>query len=257
MKRKLISVLLVLCLILSLSVTAAALDPIRRFTDRANLVPDSEESHALEYRLSVISQKYQMEVAILTVDSLGGKSATAYADDYYDSQGYGWGPKNSGLLLLISIEEREWYVSTCGDAIEAVTDYEIDSMFSGISGMLSAGEYYEAFNTFLTEIEVEYQAHTDDNTLDSLDIIIRLAIALGIGAVIAGIALLVMRSRMNTAKQQTGAESYIVGGSYDLYRYQDFFLYSQTTKTPKPQNNSSSTHRSSSGRSHGGRGGRF
>lgn len=257
MKRKLISFFLVLSLILTFSVTAAALDPIQRFTDRADLVTDSEEHHALEYRLSLISQKYQMEVAILTVDSLDGKSAAAYADDYYDSHGYGWGPSNSGLLLLIAIEEREWYVSTCGDAIEAVTDHEIDSMFYRISGMLSAGEYYEAFDTFLMEIEAEYQAYTDDKTLDSVDIIIRLVIALLIGSAIAGIVLLIMRSKMNTARQQSGAGSYMVSGSYDLYRCQDFFLYSQTTRTLKQQNHSSSTHRSSSGRSHGGRGGRF
>lgn len=254
MKRKLSSVFLVLCLILNFSVAAAALDPIQRFSDRANLVPDSND---LEYRLSVISQKYQMEVAILTVNTLDGKSATHYADDYYDSQGYGWGAKNSGLLLLIAIDEREWAVSTCGDAIRAVTDDEIDFIISNISGKLSAGAYYDAFDAFLDQVEIEYQAFTEENTLDAGDIILRIVIALVIGAVIAGIALLIMRSRMNTAKSQHGAQSYIQNGSYDLFRCQDIYLYSRTTKTRKAENNSSSTHRSNSGRVHGGRSGRF
>lgn len=255
MKRKLFFIFLVLCLILNSSVAAAALDPIQRFIDRANLVPDSND---LEYRLSVISQKYQMEVAILTVNTLDGKSAMAYADDYYDSQGYGWGTKNSGLLLLIAMDEREWAVSTCGDAIRAVTDDEIDYIISNISGKLSAGAYYEAFDAFLDQIETEYQAFTAENTLDAGDIILRIVIALVIGAAIAVIALLIMRSKMNTAKQQSGAASYMVNSSYDLYRCQDIFLYSKTSKTPKAQNNSSGgSHRSSSGRSHGGRSGRF
>ncbi len=255
MKRKLFSLFLVLCLILTLPLAASALDPIQRFTDRANLVPDSND---LEYRLSVISQKYQMEVAILTVDTLDGKSAMAYADDYYDSQGYGWGTKNSGLLLLIAMDEREWAVSTCGNAIRAVTDNEIDNIISNISGKLSAGAYYDAFDAFLDQIEAEYQAFTDENTLDAGDIIFRFVIALVIGAAIAGVALLIMRSKMNTAKQQSGAGSYIIDSTYDLFRCQDIFLYSRTTKTRKAENSSGSgTHRSSSGRSHGGRSGRF
>lgn len=254
MKRKLISIFIVLCLVLTLSVAAAALDPIRRFTDLANLVPGSND---LEYKLSVISQKYQMEVAILTVNSLDGKSPTAYADDYYDTHNYGWGSDHSGLLLLIAMNEREWAVSTCGDAIDAVTDYEIDSIFNEISGILSDGKYYEAFDAFILEIEAEYQDYIDEQTLDSTDIIINLVIALGIGAVIAGIALLIMRGKMNTARSQSGASSYMVNSSYDLYRMHDIYLYSHTTKTRKAESNSGSVHRSSSGRSHGGSSGRF
>ena len=47
--------------------------------------------------------------------------------------------------------------------------------------------------------------------------------------------------------------------SYHLRTNQDLFLYSNISKRPKPKESSSgsSTHRSSSGRSHGGRGGSF
>jgi DNA primase len=44
------------------------------------------------------------------------------------------------------------------------------------------------------------------------------------------------------------------GGSYDLFRCHDIYLYSHTSRTRKSE---SSTHSSSSGRSHGGRSGRF
>ena len=43
-----------------------------------------EESSALLNKLEDISQKYENEVGIVTVNSLEGKTAEAYADDYYD-----------------------------------------------------------------------------------------------------------------------------------------------------------------------------
>jgi len=66
---------------------------------------------------------------------------------------------------------------------------------------------------------------------------------------------------MNTKKPMHSAEDYLTEGTYRLTRSQDLFLYSNLTKTPRPQQNTSGsgsgTHRSSSGRSHGGRGGKF
>lgn len=256
MKSKIISLFLVVSLLFSFPVLADALDPLARFVDNADLVADSENADALEKRMTNILYTYDMDVVIVTVHSLNGKSATAFADDYYDTTGYGIDGKHSGLLFLVAIDEREWAVSTCGNAIRAVTDQEIDSIFISISGNLSASNYYDAFDVFLDRIEAEYKAYTEENTLDSGDIFVRFVIALVIGAIIAGITLLIMRSCMNTAKQQSGAASYMVSSSYDLYRCQDIFLYSKTSKTPKAQNNSS-THRSSSGRSHGGSSGRF
>ena len=262
MKRKILSLLLVFYFLFSFPMLAAALDPLARFVDGADLVTDFEESDALERRMTKLLYTYDMDVVIVTTNSLDGKSATAYADDYYDTMGYGIDGKHSGLLFLIAMDERSLAISTCGNAIRAVTDQEIDRIYSYISDDLSSGNYYEAFDGFLDSVEAEYLAYTEnstteDNSFDAEDILIRFVIALVIGAIIAGIALLIIRSCMNTAKQQAGAASYMIDTSYDLYRCQDIFLYSKTTKTPKAQNNSSSTHRSSSGRSHAGRSGRF
>ena len=81
--------------------------------DDAGLLTE-EESSALLNKLEDISQKYENEVGIVTVNSLGGKTAEAYADDYYDYNGYGYGENDDGLLLLISMGEREWAISTYG-----------------------------------------------------------------------------------------------------------------------------------------------
>ena len=82
-----------------------------------------------------------------------------------------------------------------------------------------------------------------------------------IGLIIAAMTVLVMRSKMNTAKMQKSAANYLKDGSFRLRQRSDMFLYSRVTRTARPKNTSSgggsSVHRSSGGISHGGRGGRF
>ena len=39
-----------------------------------------------------------MRLAVVTVNSLEGKTAEAYADDYYDYNGYGYGENDDGLF---------------------------------------------------------------------------------------------------------------------------------------------------------------
>ena len=70
--------------------------------DEAGLLSE-EESSTLINKLEEISQRQKNEVAVVTVNSLEGKTAEAYADDYYDYNGYGYGENDDGLLLLVSI----------------------------------------------------------------------------------------------------------------------------------------------------------
>ena len=73
----------------------------------------------------------------------------AYADDYYDYNGYGAGADNDGILLLLSMEDRDWWISTTGYGIDAFTDYGIDVIGDEIVPDLSNGDYYSAFTEFI------------------------------------------------------------------------------------------------------------
>jgi uncharacterized protein len=66
-----------------------------------------------------------------------------------------------------------------------------------------------------------------------------------------------MRSDLVTVRQQVKADNYVIPGSLQLTNSRDLFLYSQVTKTERPKSGGSSTHTSSSGRTHGGGGGKF
>lgn len=277
-----------ICLFLLISTPLSVYASLPRIIDGAHLLTDTEITD-LEQRAAELVNKYGMDVVIVTVDSLGSKSSETFADDYYDDNGYGIGSNYSGVLLLLSMEYRDWAISTCGDAIYAVTDYSVQNLFSQISGYLSKDQYYLAFCAYLDALASLLESYVNDRPVDgppsgyegpgtyipgtqediiyyepsrdSLFYISRVGIGLAIGLVTALIVLLLMRSQMNTTKSQRGAGSYLLPGTYHVNVQRDIFLYSQLRKVRKSENTStgggSSVHRSSSGRSHGGGHGKF
>lgn len=85
-------------------------------------------------------------MAIVTVNSLDGKTAQAYADDYYDYNGYGYGENDDGILLLISMGERKWAISTYGYChLTAFTDAGISYISNEFQRKLSSGKYASGF----------------------------------------------------------------------------------------------------------------
>ena len=256
MKRITAVFLLVLVLCLPLNARAAG-SPL--VVDDAGLLTSSQvqELNALAER---ISSEYRMDVVVLTVNSLGGKSAQAFADDYYDSHDYGY----DGLILVLAIQDREWYISTCGTAIDAFTDYGLEQIGDIIVPYFSSGDYYQGFSAFLNESSSYMKSYALGQPIDvpgrgfgSI-----LLVSAFIGLVCAGVAVGIMCGNMNTKRRQYDAGEYVKNGSFSLPVRQDIFLYSNVTKTRRPENNStgkggSGVHTSSSGRSHGGRGGKF
>ena len=65
-----------------------------------------------------------MNVVVVTENSLDGKSAQDYADDFFDYNGHGYGDDDSGVLFLIGMDERKWAITTYGYGITAFTDMD-------------------------------------------------------------------------------------------------------------------------------------
>ena len=280
MRRKLIWLAV---LLLVMNIPAFALESGSPWVvDNGGLLT-AEEHTDLTRKIQSLRSELELEIVIVTTWGTDGKSVQAYADDFYDINGYGYGSDNSGILLLLDMDAREWYISTCGEAIYMFTDYGLERLGEQILPWLSEGEYYRAFDTWLDELSQyvdayhrgapidgyvapdEYESPYGDEIYyydDHVGLRIRpFPTALLIGFVAAVISILVMRSKMNTAKLQSGAANYLKDGSFRLRQRTDMYLYSRVTKQAKPQNNTSgggsSVHRSSGGVSHGGRGGRF
>lgn len=237
--------------------------------DNADLLTQTEENE-LSKKLQDISDELQFDVVVVTTNSTGSKTATEYADDYFDYNGYGRGSNNDGALFLVDMGDRKWAISTSGYGIEAIVDSALDDMEEEIVPYLKSGDYDGAFNEFadLTYDIVNdakngklYSNSTTSTTKNHKNIGTNLIVAFSIGAGISLIIILVYRSKLKPVKFQKEAKEYIVPGSFNLRRSDDVFLYFNITKVPIPKNNDSddsgSFHSSSSGSSHGGSSGSF
>ncbi len=289
--KKFLSLLICIAVLFCLMPHALASSP--KIVDDADLL-SSDEEQLLEEKAQQLVDRYQMDVVIVTVWSLDGKSAQAYADDYFDYNGYGIGSDYSGVLFLLSMEYRDWAISTCGDTIYALTDYGIETLFESCKTYLAYDEYYLAFDRYLDELPLYFDAYENGSPIDGFhdsddddyiiydpddsggtvyydpqpslsDLFRIIVVAVIVGLIAAAITLAIMRSSMNTFRQQSNATSYLPSGAYNLHHQRDIFLYSQVSKTRRDTDSGSShrssggssTHRSSSGRSHGGRSGKF
>ena len=95
----------------------------------------------------------------------------------------------------------------------------------------------------------------------SLLSIIWIPISFAIGLIVAIIVVGIMISKLKTVRMQPAASSYFKDGSLNITENRDLFLYNTVSRREKPKNNSngsgSSTHKSSSGATHGGTSGKF
>lgn len=256
---KKISLFLILIFVFSaasLTIVSAGSDrDVPLMYDTAGLLSESERK-SLDSKLEEISEERECEVAIVTVYSLGSKSPRDYADDFFDYNGYGYGENDDGILLLVSMEYSDWWVTTHGFAIKAFSDSDIDRMADEFLPYLGRGEYRKAFSTFADLCDEELAKARADSAFFSVK---RLVISLGVGVIFAFIITGIMKSQLKSVRYQPAASNYVRKDSININVRRDLFLFSRISRRPKPQSSSSgsSTHRSSSGRTHGGRGGKF
>lgn len=251
MKAKFLSVLTAMILLLLLPFSALAAGD-GYVLDNAGLLT-MEEARSLQDTAASIAQTCQIDVVILTEESIGYQDPETYTDDFYDSS-FG----EDGIVFFLEMDNRYWLINACGRVTSLVSGSEMDAMGAQAVSFFSDGDYYQGFQIMLSMLpecleETETGAAPQSRGLGSI-----LLISVLIGAAAAGITLLIMRSAMNTKRRQSSASDYLVPGSYSLPVRQDIFLYSQVSKTRREQQSSSPGSRtSSSGRSHSSRGGRF
>lgn len=262
--------------------SAAPLSPIQDgngrvlVVDDADLLTDSEEAKLLSLA-EEISARQKCDVAVVTNWSLGGKDSEAYADDYFDYNGYGYGENHDGILLLVSMEERDYAITTTGYGITAFTDYGLDYLVDRILPDLSDGDYYDCFRTYfetcddlLTQARngTPYDVHTSDGlegqrlrrTIMSPAFLL---VALGLGFLLSLIPLAILKSQVKNVKWNRDAGNYVKNDSLVLNNKRDVYLYANTTSRVIDTGNrgsgggGSTTHFGSSGISHGGTHGKF
>ena len=286
--KRLISLLLCLLLVCA-AVPAVFANNLLVVSNAKELVVDeagllSEEEKAdLSQRAQEISQRQDCDVVIVTVNGLGYQTAEEYADDYFDYKGYGTGNDRSGILFLISMEDRDFAISTRGEAINAFTDNALNYIFTQkLRSSLSGNAFYQAFSAFLkasdsmlnvyrgTASDAEMQEYgaflsNGDPTPRQHNYVGSVIIALILGFLVAYIPMSSLKAQVKNVHKKANATGYHIKDSMHLNVSNDRYLYANTVvrviqRAPVSSGGGgggSSTHISSSGATHGGISGKF
>jgi uncharacterized protein len=99
--------LIIFLLLLPLAAAQEYPDPVGFVNDFADMISSSQEL-AIEDVLSALEADTTVEIAVVTVDSLGGLNRELYAYELATEWGIGKAANDNGLLLLISKQDREY-----------------------------------------------------------------------------------------------------------------------------------------------------
>ena len=272
--KRLPVLLLALALLFAFSVCAAASGEIPAERQKPLLVDDADllspdEEAALLPLLEEKSAAVGADIAVVTVNDTDGQDVENFAYDYYDYNGYGQGEENDGVLLLISMAERDYWIVTTGYCIEAITDYGLEKIQNDFLPSLSYGNYIDAFRTYAADCETLIAAARQGNVYDlyhseddpentyggyyndasnyydgesylpqnyhPFNVGANALLALVIGFVLALITVLSMKGKLQTVRRRYEASNYVVPGSLALRANDDRFLYSTVSQTAIPQ----------------------
>ena len=263
--------LLAAVLLLSLTPSSSAASGASLIVDNAGVLSSSERT-ALMSSAEAVSSQYACDVAVVFVRGLGGSSSIMdYTDDYFDYNGYGYGAGKDGVMLLVDVQGREYWISTSGFGIDAFTDAGQLYLKDLFVKHLSSGDWAAAADAFISGCDRFLKQARNGQPYDignmpknSFNLYALLGDA-GAGLLLGGLPLIKARKEMETVKPKRDVGDYIRGMAPQLTHKNDTFLGSSVTRVPIPRDNDrsdsggcgSSIHVSSSGNTHGGSGGHF
>ena len=264
--------LLAAVFLLSLTPVSSAGNGLPLIADNAGVLNSSELS-ALMTKAENVSSQYACDVAVVFVRGLGGSSSIMqYTDDYFDYNGYGYGSGKDGVMLLVDVQGREYWISTSGFGIDAFTDAGQLYLKDLFVKYLSDGDWAGAADAFISGCDRFLKQARNGQPYDignmpknGFNLYALLGDA-GIGLLLSGLPLMRAKKEMETVELKRDAGDYIRDKAPVLTQRNDSFLGSNVTRVPIPRESDhphdsggggSSIHVSSSGNVHGGSGGHF
>ncbi len=257
-----------------------------RVYDEADLLSSDEEAK-LSDLLAEAGANSGAEILVAAFDDMedyGYYDIMQFADNYVESHDLG----ANSVALILSMADRDYWITTSGECINYITDAGIESIKDYMLSYLSSGDYYNAFAAFAARSETlitegrngniyDYSGSQEPVDFPETDFIPEHSfpaarsgiISAILGAIAAFFSTSSMKGKLKSVSAKSGAASYAVSDSLNLMNHNDIFLYSNVTAVPKPKDpppdsgskggfsGGSSVHVSPGGVTHGGGGGKF
>ena len=235
-KKALISLLLLLSLLLTLSVSAHAEARLDYVNDYAGLLSDYERRN-LNEEAAQLSEQYDCGVYIVIVgdykEFVRGNIEN-FTEEIFHSYGLGRGGSENGVILGMSMDERDYDIYAHGDfGNYAFTDYGKAQLADSFLDNFRRNDWAGGFQDFVKNSgelmrrakngEPVDQWIPDEPEKESFGAV-ELGISLIIGLITGGVTVGGMKKQMKTAVEQTRASGYVPKGGVNLRAQSDQFV---------------------------------
>ena len=248
-KKVIVSLLFALCLLLGMTAAAHADAQIDYVSDYAGLLSDTQRRD-LNDRAAEIADEYNFGVFVVVVNdykSYVNGSIADFSEEVFHRYGLGRGQKEEGVLLAMSMNDRDYDIYAHGDfGNYAFTDYGKDQLANSFLDDFRRNDWAGGFRGYLETSAVMLQKAEEGSPVDTFipDPVerprfnaVKAMMCLALGTLFGGGAVGTMKRSMKTAVKQTRAENYVGRGGVTLRTERDEFLNRSVTRTRiMPQN---------------------
>ena len=247
-KKVIVSLLFALCLLLGMTAAAYADAQIDYVSDYAGLLSDAQRRD-LNDRAAEIADEYNFGVFVVVVNdykSYVNGSIADFSENVFHRYGLGRGQKEEGVLLAMSMNDRDYDIYAHGDfGNYAFTDYGKGQLANSFLDDFRRNDWAGGFRDFIrtsgdmlekarngqpVDTWIPDQAETGPRmTLG------KLLVSLGVGCLTGGATVSGMKRQMKTAVRQSGAANYVAQGGVRLSNKRDDFVNRSVTRQVIPR----------------------
>ena len=219
-------------------------------TDEAGLLSENENM-MLEKMAETVSQKYGIGVYIVTVEDYRDfHSEGVYKATYtiYHEYTMGEGPDRDGIMLLLSMDDRDWamfcYGSRCEYAFNSYGQQKLEKVFLDNFG---ENDWYGGFEDYIKECSVYLEKAASGKPVRA-SLFFPILIVIGLSLLAAAVIVSVIWQKMENVLKKATANAYVSAG-LQLTEQTDHFTH-KTTSSRKIERSSSgggSSHSESGG----------
>lgn len=260
MKGKICVLILTLLMSLLFVFPAQAEQTLDYVTDAAGILT-WEEAQELEQTAKEVSERFDFGVYIITVEDYRDYTygdAFDAIEEIYDQYDLGMGADRDGVVLFLSMAQRDFCLYAHGDygnyvftdeGREAMTEYFLDD-FKWDNWYNGFADYLSQSADYLEKAEAGSPYSSENLPMESGDrfweIVIRIGIILLLPLLIAAIVIGVLKAKMKSVAAATQASAYMVGG-LQLTDSMDRFTHATESRVKIESNSGSGTRHSGSG----------
>ena len=218
-----------------------------------------EQWQELEYRAQAISQSCRCGVYFAIVDDYtdyGDGSVYETTYQLYPNSGLGYGLGRDGIIVLLSMEERDYAMFVYGEYAEyAFDEYGQEKLEEQFLDDFGENDWYGGISNYLDACE-EYLTKADAGKPVRRPYWIWFVISAGCSCLAAGTVCLLLLRKMKSVHQKAEADAYLTAGGLHLTKQYDRYTHTTETRTKIQKESSGGSGGSTYSESGGGGSGR-